>query len=316
MSLKPVGLTIKPIYQGSASIATCHFQNLANILEVQGLKDARRRICLSWGFSWRGGGILYGGNRWNDICNETYGTKLSQMYFPTWEEAERFEEELLSAGIPFVAEVDAYMLPSPYQNNEHVVHTVTVLSKEHGSVTILDNTNNPVPVRYSNEDYQLMRSLPCEGRVEPYFLYVSLPFTPIDSGHDSVIKIFYQSLRNHWEQNLATLEAFTAWVEGSINPINVCRVAGEREYLQLLFEKLGENQPDLAHFANDFADLSDRWYLLHMITANENNVNRPQRPRIVRLLQELRCLENSLAEKVCSTLKLSTGIGTEMHHHE
>ncbi|WP_139488146.1 hypothetical protein [Brevibacillus dissolubilis] len=310
MSVKKQVLSVEPIYTGFSSIATCHYQNLANILEAQGLADARRKICLSWGFGWREEavpGILYGGNRWADVSSQAFSLQLKKMVFDSWETASAYEDEVIAAGVPYVVEVDAFVLPSPYHDKEHVVHTVTVLNKEDGSVTILDNTNNPAPARYTLDHYKEMRSHPCEGREDPFVLYVSLPANPVNAVTNTAMQALLHAVERHWDQDVVVLDAFMEWAGSNTEPINVCRVAGEREYLQLLFQWFSEDHPNLAPIAQEFGDLADRWYLLHMMTANETTVHTAKRARNLRLLQELRQREHAFKDKVCEALRQELG---------
>lgn len=316
-SALPAALIADPTYTGFALIGTCHFQNLANILEAQGFEDALRRICLSWGFKWNGkDGILYGGTRWIELANRVYGLDLRRESLPSWEQATAFEKKLLADGLPSVVEVDAFYLPSsPYRGKEHAVNTVTLLAQGVRYTMLLDATNNPVPVQATKEDYRKMRASECAGRVEPYVLYASRPSSTKEFAPDNVALALQEALAQHWTEDLALLADYLAWVDDTDEPINVCRVAAERTYLGFLFKMLGENFPNLASFSRAFSSLAERWYLLHMLTVNEGGVSQRQRPRILRLLRELSEWESSLEHEVTRALKVqSERVRLEISH--
>lgn len=299
---------VQPIYKEFAPIGTCHFQNMANILEARGLVDAKRRICLSWGFRWRNhDGVLHGGDRWTELANQAYGLALRRASFPDWQQASTYEHSLLAAHAPFVAEVDAYAVPSPYYHKEHVVHTVIVLARENDWTTLLDASNDPAPARYPELAYRNMRSAECAGRLEPYALYAFWP-TPIKNADSTtILSVFRAAVTEHWAEDVASLDAYIAFIEDTQSYINVCRVAAERLYVATLFEMLSEDHPSVAPFAERFAALAERWYLLHMLTSNEGAARRPQHMRIVRLLRELRSWEVALATDVQDALAREPG---------
>jgi hypothetical protein len=290
---------IEPRYTGFVPLATCHLQGMANLLEAQGLPDARRRIGLSWGCRWSGEhGILDNSGGWIAAVNAAYGLDVERIEFATWRDAARCEERLHAAGLPFVAQVDAYELPCDYHHREHVHHTVIVLSRSRAHVEILDTANNPVPAWYSRAHYERMRTGP---PVERHHLYVSRrPPSRLDDG--AARRCLLAAIERHRRCDLARLDAYVDWAAATSSSLDVCRVAAERMYAAASIERLGEDDGRLRRLAAEAAAISERWYLVHTIALNAPASRRSQRQRLLRLLRELSAWESAFAAELSTAL--------------
>jgi hypothetical protein len=278
-------MRVEPRYTGFVPLATCHLQAIANLLEAQGLPDARRRVGLAWGCRWSGrDGILDNSGRWIAGVNAAYGLDVARVEFATWAEAVAYEERLFAAGLPFVAQVDAYELPSDYQHREHVHHTVIVLSRSNAHVEILDTANNPVPVRYRRAHYERMRTGP---PIERHHLYVSRrpPQRTDNGGARTQLRT---AIERHRHGDGARLDEYIAWAASHDASLDVCRVAAERMYAASAIERLAAQDGRLTALAEQAAAISERWYLLHTIGLHAPASRRSQRERLLRLLHELR----------------------------
>jgi hypothetical protein len=286
-------------FTGFAPIATCHWQGIANVLAGAGVSDALRILGLSWGVRWKGGGVLYGGGRWHDLLAEVHSVTVELESTDDPAAAEQMEIALSDAGMPFVAEVDAYYLPSPYQGIEHFVHTVVVVERGWHVVTVLDVTNNPAPVAIPREPYAALRSSPCVGRVDPHLLYVPDAAGWRDRPAVEVAARVRADLAEHGSADDEALVAFVAWHAASAEPVDVCRVAAERFQAALLFERLAEREvAGVAGIAEQLRALSDDWYLVHLLTRHPQADQPRQRRRVGRLLTGLRAAERELRNRV------------------
>jgi hypothetical protein len=299
-------IDVRPVYQGFAPLASCHFQGVANILEAQGLPDALRKICISWGFSWDGESpTLWHGNRWIELANEAHGLALSRRDFASWSEATRVEAELLERGLPFVAEIDSFYVPSEYEGTTHVSHTVTVLAHRDGQVAVLDSMNQPRVVWYPEDRYAEMRTDAC---VDRHHLYVSEQPPSRLCDATGLLELFGAALNRNWAGDLAVLDDYLAWAEQSEATLDVCRPGAERLYLAALFALLAEHDPALDGMRRHFLSLSKRWYLVHSIAEQAGSVRRSQEERLRRLLRGLRDREAAVADELIALLDRATAV--------
>jgi hypothetical protein len=288
---------VQPRYTGFAPIGTCHWQGVSNILHTYGLEDAQRRVVLSWGATWRGGEILHGGGRWAALLEAVFGARVEKRSFRSAESAGEHEQMLAASRLPFVAEVDAFHLPSRSES-AHVVHTVVVLARSPAEAVILDTMNNPVPVSVPVALYQNMRSSECEGRVEPHLLYAPLTGPYRHRRASAVLAAVQTDLALHGEEDLAALGAFIDWYQhrGSQEvPVNVCRVAAERHQAALTFDRLAEEGEAVAdRVSGDLRALARLWYVVHMLTVHAEAGEERHRSRILRFLRRLAAQERSV----------------------
>jgi hypothetical protein len=289
---------VPAVHAGFQPIASCHFQSMANILEQQGLRDAARRICPSWGFSWpNGDATLWRGDRWMAVLNDLHGLALAREDFASRAEAARFERDLHERGLPFVGEVDAFELPSDYEGREHVVHTVVVVRRDADGVVIVDSMNRPDEAVYDDARYERMRTGPC---VEDHRLYWSAHGPRREPSLLDVADALRRDLDEHWEEGLDTVGAYLAWLECTGTMPDIARVGGERLYLASVFELLGELDARLGGFATGFTALSRRWYLAHSLAVQAGEAGDPARLR--RLIAGLRDREAAFAVEVRAAL--------------
>ncbi|MEU0479243.1 hypothetical protein ABZ260_08695 [Streptosporangium sp. NPDC006013] len=278
---------------GFVPIATCHWQGMANILAAHGIADAHRLFGLSWGFVWTGGPILFGGGRWARLLAELIGVVVEEISVPGGDESEALETELSRQGTVFVAEVDAFHLTSAYQDREHVVHTVIVVERTPDHAVVVDTMNRPEPVRLSAVDYGLLRATPCEGRIDPFKIYVPRGMaTARVPDAATIAEAVLADLRAQAPLDLAALDRFIDAYEDMVGPVNVCRAAAERHQASLLFDRLAEyGVPGATTAATALRELSDSWYMIHMLTAHPDATGERQRRRIGRLLRQARANE-------------------------
>lgn len=296
---RPTRARIEPRFTGFAPIATCHWQSLGNIIAAYGVPEGWRRLGLSWGARWPGGGVLLGGGRWRCLLEELFGITVEVHTPDSAEAADRLEAALAAAGHAFVAEVDAFHLPSPYQGSQHVVHTVVVTDRGPDRVVVLDTTNNPEPVELPVDEYRRMRGSPCAGRIEPYLLY--LPRLTGDRAlhGPSVATAVRADLARHGHADLASLDGFVDWAAGADEPLSVCRVAAERHQAALLHDLLAElGVPGSAEVATRLRSLAEDWYLIHMLTEHPSAGQPRHRERLLRLLRRLAVVERELLAEV------------------
>jgi hypothetical protein len=288
-----------PPFRGFAPIASCHWQGIANILARHGMPDALRRVAPSWGIRWPGGGTLYGGGGWQPMLRALFGATVHVHTAPTLDETEKIEQWASDSGRPFVAEVDAWYLPSPYQDTEHVVHTVVVMSRTPEGAVVADTMNNPRPTLIRRARYQQMRGHPCAGRLEPYKLYIPEPGPYRDLPASEIADAVRGEVARQAARSLSDLAAFIGWHARVGEPVDICRVAGERHQAAMLFDMLAGGAAGWALAgAARMAELRDDWYMVHMLTAHERAHETRQRLRAGRLLRQLLADEADFARTV------------------
>jgi len=291
--------TVSPVYTGFTPIASCHWQSLSNILAARGLADANRSLCPTWGFRWTGDGVLFGGGRWPELVRQLFGIRIEEHTFADPGAAERFERSLGRAGLPFVAEIDAYYVPSPYHGVEHVVHTVVVTHRDAESAVILDTTNHPTPSTVPIGRYRQLRGTPCVGRLDPYRLYLPVPGTPAQPTADEILTAVRDDLTGHGAAGLDAFARFMDWYAGSAEVISVTRAAAERFAAAGLFELLAERGcAPAAEAAAGLRELSDAWYTVHLLTVHPRAGDSRHRQRVLRLMRQLADAERRFLDRL------------------
>ncbi|MDX3241319.1 hypothetical protein [Streptomyces sp. ME18-1-4] len=290
-------------YTDTTPIATCHWQLIANVLALRGHPGYWERLGLAWGVRWRGGAVLFGSMTWNDVLAEATGMVVSIQTFATAEAARARELDLSARGVPFLTEVDAFHLPAPASGGEsgsrHVVHAVLVVERGPEWVRIVDVNLGRHVMALPAPSYERMRSAPCEGRAEPYKLYALLRDPDRSGSPAQLLTLVRAQLRSTHERSQQALRAYTAWARESDAPIDVCRVAGERYQASRFFEYLHAHGVRAAgSMAGCFTDLTDAWYMLHMLAEHEGSARSSHRGRLIRMLQHLAEKESSAAETV------------------
>lgn len=285
-------------YHGVTPIATCHWQWVGNILAARGVRNAWEMLGLSWGCRWTGGSVLFGIATWPSLLHAISGTEVAILTFEGPAQARAAELQLGGEGIPFIAEIDAYHIPAIDRNREHVVHAVLVVDRDEDRVHIVDSTIGSGVMRRCSSEYELMRASPCLGRVEGHKLY-SIGWSPTIEPEPDVI---LQTIRSHLDatfpESQRTLERYIEWAEVSEGPIDVCRAAGERYQAARLFEYLAQQKTEAARPATLLNQLTNDWYLVHMLALHERLGDNRARRRIVRLLRRLAMNEIELAKAV------------------
>jgi hypothetical protein len=100
-------------------------------------------------------------------------------------------------------------------------------------------------------------------------------------------------------ESLRVLKRYIEWAEGTVEPIDVCRAAGERFQAARLLEYLSQQNIEAATRPAKLLDqLTNDWYLIHMLASHERGVDNRARTRIVRLLKRVALNEIEVAEAV------------------
>lgn len=302
--------SIEAKYLGDTPIATCHWQALANILDARGVDRADQVLCPTWGFGWRGDQILFGGLRWPGLVGALYGAEIRLLNWPAMDECRRDELALSGAGHAFVAEVDAYYLAnSPYQGQSHVVHTIAVSERTETAVSMIDLTNDPRPVVISAAEYERMRMAPCLGRDSSLLIYAPVAVRPRLPTPAEVAKVLHDDLSRHVEQDRRCFSSFLDWCADSGRTPEVPRVAAERRQAGQYFRMLGDlGLPRARVFENELTQLSERWYVIHMLSVHEGGSRRRENARrMTRLMQAAYLQETELTDRVIDWLEGSGG---------
>ena len=291
-------MNVTAVYSGFQPLASCHFQGMANILAAQGVRDAETCLGMSWGFSRRPGtAALAGANRWMALINRTHGLRIVRSAFTNWQEADRHERALAARGLPFVAEVDSFDLPSEYFHLNHVPHTVIVLSRNRSGTFVLDPMNGTPVTRYDPSMWQEMRSHPC---VDSCHLYAS-PQPPSQHPESTaMLSAFRDDHARHWASDREVLANFLADMDASDLQVDVCRVGAERLQTSRFLDGRGG---EIRSFADDFLSLSRRWYLVHTLAEQSDHRDTRQRARLLRLLRELSEREESVSGRIMRELE-------------
>jgi len=285
---QPSAVRFELPHTGFVPIAACHWQSIANVLAAHGFAEPLRRLGLSWGIRWEWDGILFGGGRWRSLLAQLFGVTVRHLAPAEPADARSLELACLARGRPFVAEIDAYYVPSPYQGREHVVHTVIVAGQDDEEAAIIDAMNNPLLETVPLDVYRTMRTHACAGRTEPNLLYVPSVGPYAEPSPEEVAGAVRADVARHADGDLAQLRAFVEHAAGSPTPVSVSRVAAERHQAAMLFELLGESGiAGAVELAGELRTLSDEWYMVHMLTSHDRAQEPRHRRRILRLLDRL-----------------------------
>lgn len=286
-------------YPRITPIATCHWQWVANVLATQGHAEMWERLGLSWGCRWNGGSVLFGTATWPQVLEETFGARVEILTFDDAAAARDRECEISAGGLPFVAEIDSYYIPAEMRRREHTVHAVLALQRDSRHVHLVDSHIGPEVIVRDAGEFEQMRASPCEGRVEGHKLYlVSRPPTT-DPAPEELLAAVRRRLAVSRADSQAALTGYIEWAQGSGQPIDVCRAAGERYQAARLFEYLkAAGLPAAERAAAKLSRLSEDWYLVHMLATHTRRDEPSFRDRIVRLLRRLQADEASAADLV------------------
>jgi hypothetical protein len=286
-------------YHGITPIATCHWQWVGNILAARGVRNAWEMLGLSWGCRWMGGSVLFGLATWPRLLQAISGTDVAILTFEGAAQARAAELQLSLECVPFIAEIDAYSIPADNRERTHIVHAVLVINRDEDRAHIVDSTISADVMERSNNEWELMRASPCVGRVECHKLY-SVGWAPtIEPEPAGILQVVRAHLTATFPESLRVLERYIEWAERSDEPIDVCRAAGERYQATRLFEYLAQQKIEAAiRPATLLSQLTNDWYLVHMLATHESALQDRARRRIVRLLKRLAVNEVELAEAV------------------
>lgn len=294
-----VSASVRLHYRGVTPIATCHWQWVGNILADWGVANAWETLGLSWGCRWMGGSVLFGLATWPALLREISGAEVEIHTFQGPADARSTELRLSHADVPFIAEIDAYHIPAAHRERTHVVHVVLVIERDEKRALIVDSTIGPEVIERSAAEYELMRASPCLGRVEGHKLYAVMRSSRSNPEPAAILHAVRRHLDATFPESLRVLERYIEWVEGSGEPIDVCRAAGERFQATRLFRYLAkQNVVGAARLAMLLDQLTSDWYLVYMLATHERGVHERARRRIVRLLKQLAINEVMVAEAV------------------
>ncbi len=266
-------------YVGTAPYGSCYSQCVANLAAWNGLRDAASVLHLAWGFSWRGDHALDGSNRWRAGAMHAHGLEIVDESYGTASEARVAERN-----VPVAAAVDAYYLPSPYFNIEHLGHCVILIGNDADQVTVLDPMYQPHPARHARDQWDRMRS----GAGYRTFRIASGPRRAASRG--VCVDTVRADLRAHWQSDLAVFEKYLAARQELLPELpDVAGAAAERLYLSKLFRHLK------LELSEDMLAITRRWYLAHAMFREAGLA----KDRDLRLLRELAERETAMTDAFC-----------------
>jgi hypothetical protein len=291
------GLSVLALpYSAATPIATCHWQWIANILSTDGFANAWESLGLSWGCR-EVGPVLFGLASWPKLLTQISGAEVEIRVYASADAACRDELAFSARGLPFVVEVDSYYLATACGEHDHVVHAVLVVERNREQVRLVDDRAGPEISRYAATDYDRMRANPCDGRVEPHKLYVVRTPPTRQASPSEIFQCIIEHLRETHEQSLETLERYVSRAADTGAAINVCRAAGERFQAARTFEFLAaQGIPGTRRPAAMLADLSNNWYLAHMLASHPSGESDRVRRRLVRIMRHVLAAEHNLVE--------------------
>lgn len=282
---------------GAVPIASCHFMLVADLLARRGCPGFEERLGLAWGCQFLGSGVLFGSMTWNAVLAEVSGATVSIERFVDQAAARAREIDLSAQGLSFAVEVDEFYLPG-YPTSRHVVHAINVLERSADRVRFVDPQVSPTVHEIGADEFDRMRAEPCAGRVEPFKLYALTGLPLVEPTADTIVTAVRNHLQDLHPRSMTALAQFAQWAAVSDEPIDTCRVAGERFQAAKLFRFLGREGVDGADAIGErLASLADEWYIVHMLGTNARLDSR-RRDRVVRLLTRLADAESDLMEMV------------------
>jgi hypothetical protein len=296
---RPEGDEVPLLYQGWTPVATCHWQWIANVLAIQGHPGYWERLGLAWGCRWDGGNVLFGCAKWTEVLADLTGIVVSIRTFGNEADAKSHELDLSAAGVPFIAEIDEFFLPTSDAERDHVVHAVLVIRRTADLARLVDAKLGPNVIEFAADEYDLMRAHECRGRVESYKLYV----VQRGPSRDPSVAETMASVRSHLESlhpaSISAHRDYIDWVRATDADIDVCRAAGERYQATQFFRHLATRDvDDAAQLTERFTQLTDDWYLVHMLATHDRAAEIGTRRRLIRLLERLVESEAAAAEAV------------------
>jgi hypothetical protein len=285
-------------HTGEAPFGSGFQQAAANVIDAFGV-DAELAIGSACGTSWDGH-RLRGGGRWMDGLEESCGLRVRRLHADSWPAAEEAEREILAAGLPLIAGIDSFGIPSPHQGPTHLVHAVIVLEAGAGEVTVCDPMNEPAPTYMDRLRYARFRAADCVDRFE----MIVCDGEPTDRLRPATaVEGLVLDLARHTESDRAALVGFIEWVEESgATDLDVAEVGAERLYAARMLRTAAAVDGRLGPHAKAFGSLSRRWYLLHMLLLESAEGRRVAPDRLAGLLRSLAAREDECREDLLSML--------------
>jgi len=286
-------------HTGEAPFGSCFQQGAANVLDAFGV-DAELAIGSACGTDWAGGPRLRGGGRWMEGLEDSCGLRVRRLHADSWEAAWEIEQETLAAGLPLVAGIDSFGIPSPHQGRTHLVHAVIVLGTGASEVTVCDPMNEPAPTAMERSRYARLRAASCVDRFE----MIVCDGEPSDRLSPAVaVEELVLDLARHTESDRAALAGFVEWVEESgAADLDVAEVGAERLYAARMLGIAAAVDGRLGPHAKAFGSLSRRWYLLHMLLLESREGRQLAPDRLASLLRNLAAREEECREELLSVL--------------
>lgn len=279
----------EPPFTEFTPLATCHWQGIANILETRGVVDPHRKLGLSWGFDLSGAtsGRLAGGGRWAHVLPDVYGISVIQ-FSGGYEYAESLETRIAALDLPYVAEVDASYLESASGQLEHVLRNVIVTQRDNSTAVLVDWTKSSRSVEIPIELYRVMRSAEVAARTEPRKLYAPYVRPRQQQSSENIFKAIRADVLDNREHDIGNLISYVDAYHVSDWSADVCRAAGERYQASLAFRMLADaGLSGAKDFAERLIALSDRWYLIHVISTHQRREEKEHRRRVGRMLRSI-----------------------------
>lgn len=268
-------------------IATCHWPLLAKALKQRVHREYGERLGLAWGCRFKQPGVLFGAMTWPQVFTDVCGAVITIETFDDPACARSRELDLTAAGCPFVAEVDEYYLPG-YITDRHAVHAILVIERTNYLVRFIDARLSDTAETVTADEFDAMRSTPCDGRVEPMKLYAITRDPNREPSSAALLSAVRNYHRRHHAQSLAALHSFMEWARDASGPIDVCRPAGERYQSTILFQHLATHGVTQAAPIRDrLRRLTEDWYLVHMLGTHDECLKGRRRARVIRLLSQL-----------------------------
>jgi hypothetical protein len=286
-------------HTGEAPFGSCFQQAAANVIDAFGV-DAESAIGSTCGISWDGGHKLRGGGRWMETLEASCGLRVRRLHADSWPAAEEAEREILAAGLPLVAGIDSFGIPSPHRGVTHLVHAVIVLEARADEVTVCDPMNEPAPTLMDRPRYARLRAADCVERFE----MIVCEGEPGDGLRPAAaLEELVLDLARHTESDRAALAGFVEWVEESgAVALDVAEVGAERLYAARLLGTAAGIDGRLGPHAKAFGSLSRRWYLLHMLMLEAAEGRRLAPDRLAGMLRNLAAREDECREGLLSML--------------
>jgi hypothetical protein len=284
---------------GEAPYGSCFQQAAINVLDALGLKEAELGPGLAWGFARSApGSRLAGSGRWIANLEAECGLRIEDCHADSWAEAEELERAQMKAGLPIIAGVDSFGIPSPQRGRTHLVHAVIVLAISSAEVTYCDPMNSPLPTRIATQDYVALRRSACVERHQMLLCsgVVTRQLDPL-----AAAAALAADASGHAGSDAAVLDEFSLAAE-SADPggLDVAEVAAERLYAAKVLTAAAPAEPAYAAVAAALTALARRWYLLHTLALEARTGRALSRARVAKLLTDLAGRESSARESLAA----------------